>query len=305
MRQLVSLICIIILISAGALASGFYVGTGMVRTVAEKMTAADDDLKDRLTLIEETSLLVANDLHALREGVALESEANEAENSEARALLDAKLSELAGTLGVQETALGALKTETNLTDLIAYWDPFVYDLTCKFKNNDGSTTESSGSAVFEETTSGIRFVTNKHVVEKEKAVLLSCELSRPNAKASFHVEGDEVTLRDDVDVAYGPVNKATLGLPSVRRCTEDPAIGDRVVMLGYPQIGAKESVTATEGIISGFDEDYYTTSAKIEKGNSGGAAVHVKKNCFLGLPTLVFAGRIESLARILPVSEIE
>jgi hypothetical protein len=75
--------------------------------------------------------------------------------------------------------------------------------------------------------------------------------------------------------------------------------------LGYPSIGAKESITATEGILSGFDEEYYTTSAKIEQGNSGGAAIHVKNDCFLGLPTLVLAGRIESLARILPITVFE
>ena len=56
----------------------------------------------------------------------------------------------------------------------------------------------------------------------------------------------------------------------------------------------------TEGIISGFDEVFYTTSAKIEKGNSGGAAVSAERDCFLGMPTLVFAGKIESIARILP-----
>jgi hypothetical protein len=69
--------------------------------------------------------------------------------------------------------------------------------------------------------------------------------------------------------------------------------------LGYPSVGAREGITATDGIISGFDKPYYITSAKIERGNSGGAAIHVKNNCLLGLPTLVVAGQVESLARIL------
>ena len=83
------------------------------------------------------------------------------------------------------------------------------------------------------------------------------------------------------------------------QCAENPQIGDEVVILGYPGVGSKDSVTATEGIISGFDGDFYITSAKIERGNSGGAAVHVEDNCLLGIPTLTIAGRVESLARIL------
>ena len=88
---------------------------------------------------------------------------------------------------------------------------------------------------------------------------------------------------------------------SVKTCVDKPVIGDQVVILGYPSVGAEEGITATEGIVSGIDDDYYVTSAKIEQGNSGGAAILVKNNCLLGLPTLVVAGKIESLARILPI----
>jgi len=84
-------------------------------------------------------------------------------------------------------------------------------------------------------------------------------------------------------------------------CKVRPITGDQVVILGYPSVGSQSTVTATEGIISGFDDGYYVTSAKIEQGNSGGAAIHVKNNCFLGIPTLVVVGKIESLARILPL----
>ncbi len=60
-------------------------------------------------------------------------------------------------------------------------------------------------------------------------------------------------------------------------------------------------MTVTEGIISGFDENYFITSAKVEQGNSGGAAISLKNNCYLGTPTFSTKGNLESLARILDV----
>ncbi len=305
MRQLTSLVWVIVFFSFAALAAGFYAGSEMVKGVQKETEVANAELTERLTLLEETSLLVANDLHALRGDLALESEENEAENSAARALLDEKLSELSGTISTQSSALGTLQNETNLSALIASFSPFVYDITCAFEDSGGDTIESSGSAVLEEVNGGIRFLTNKHVVEEEDADLTHCILRRPNTNISLGIDAEDITKDAEVDVAYGVIEESASGMSTSKRCDEGPAIGDKVIMLGYPQIGGKESITATEGIISGFDGVFYTTSAKIERGNSGGAAIHVKKNCFLGLPTLVFSGRIESLARILPISEIE
>ena len=79
-------------------------------------------------------------------------------------------------------------------------------------------------------------------------------------------------------------------------------IGDKIVVLGYPAIGTEGGITATEGIISGIEKNYYVTSAKIDHGNSGGAAILVKDDCYLGIPTWANPGSIESLARILKYS---
>jgi hypothetical protein len=54
-------------------------------------------------------------------------------------------------------------------------------------------------------------------------------------------------------------------------------------------------------VISGYEEGLYLTSAKVERGNSGGAAIDVNNNCYLGIPTFVTVGSFESLARILDV----
>ena len=88
-------------------------------------------------------------------------------------------------------------------------------------------------------------------------------------------------------------------------CQKKASIGDSLIVLGYPSYGADYSeITATEGIVSGYDGEYYTTSAKIEQGNSGGVAILQKDNCYLGIPTAVRLGAFESLGRILDVKYI-
>lgn len=78
-------------------------------------------------------------------------------------------------------------------------------------------------------------------------------------------------------------------------------VGDHLSVLGYPGIGG-DTLTITDGIVSGFEFDYGTryikTSAKIEHGNSGGIAIK-DSGCVLGIPTFVQSGTVESIGRIL------
>ena len=85
-------------------------------------------------------------------------------------------------------------------------------------------------------------------------------------------------------------------------CEGRASAGEQVLILGYPGIGSSNDITVTDGIISGYENGYYITSAKIEHGNSGGAAILVEKNCYLGIPSFAYSGEIESLARILDMS---
>ena len=87
-------------------------------------------------------------------------------------------------------------------------------------------------------------------------------------------------------------------------------VGTKVAILGYPSIGPSggNTLSITEGIISGLEEDtngqgqvgltWYVTSAKIETGNSGGAAIG-PDSCFIGIPTWVKIGQVESQGRLL------
>jgi len=78
-------------------------------------------------------------------------------------------------------------------------------------------------------------------------------------------------------------------------------VGEEIVVLGYPTIGG-EYLTATEGLISGYEGTYYlTTSAKIEQGSSGGGAFIKSTGCLVGMPTFVRLGKIESFARFINI----
>lgn len=65
-------------------------------------------------------------------------------------------------------------------------------------------------------------------------------------------------------------------------------IGDGVTIFGYPTFGG-ESLTVTDGIISGVLQTswgpVYKTSAKFDKGVSGGLAVKDDDQCVIGIPT--------------------
>ncbi|MDE1946952.1 MAG: hypothetical protein KGI23_03725 [Patescibacteria group bacterium] len=93
-------------------------------------------------------------------------------------------------------------------------------------------------------------------------------------------------------------------------CSATENSGDPILVLGYPVYGPQANFldsrpiepTVTEGIISGKDGIYYTTSAKIDHGNSGGLAIDENNDCYFGIPTWNESGSFESLGRILPAS---
>lgn len=147
---------------------------------------------------------------------------------------------------------------------------------------------------------------------------LSIPANPTNGQISLDNTKDVAFLSDfkknNVDLVPPTISLENRAVRGNFPCASEPNIGDPLVILGYPSYGSGAGtitsvfshleITATEGIISGKDSGYYTTSAKIEHGNSGGLAVDKTNNCYLGIPTAAFTGEIESLGRILPASYI-
>jgi len=197
----------------------------------------------------------------------------------------------------------------SLSSIISDWRPLIANLECQFRySNTGRIYQkSSGSGIaikFKNTPSAI--LTNKHVLTDSNGY------GADSCSAKL-LDSDETLASSDIrssstgyDLGYIYINNPsdyfknlTSSFPAL--CSQKPSLGDEIVVLGYPSIGSKNNLTATEGIVSGFDGNYFITSAKVEQGNSGGAAILLKDNCLLGIPTFVTLGKVESLARILDI----
>lgn len=205
------------------------------------------------------------------------------------------------------------------SNIIQEWDGITVRISCTYQTQD----RSYGSGLYLGVDSAINLgagnehviLTNSHVLEEENEVPTSCEFvwdAQETTKLVFD-ESEEISrfsFFEGFDAAFvtlsiGEVPTNVLNnTTQYSICTIAPEIGEEVLVLGYPKIGSTESVTGTEGIISGYDGNYFITSAKISKGNSGGAAISVKNNCYFGIPTLVKADEVESLGRILDITNI-
>lgn len=211
--------------------------------------------------------------------------------------------------------------ETNSkADIVRKWEAITVRLECSYEN----AAASFGSGLYFGPTSGVNFgagneytiLTNSHVLEEEDLIPTTCVVTWSNGVETVidFTEQNEQTSRtsffDGFDAAFITLREEEVLASRVDNtiqynlCSISPQSGDEILVLGYPRIGSQESITSTEGIISGYDGNFFITSAKISKGNSGGAAISVKNDCYFGIPTLVRADEVESLGRILDITNI-
>ncbi len=202
----------------------------------------------------------------------------------------------------------------DLVAIIKRWRPLVAYIECDFKYTTGETylVQSGSGTLFGYDSSNDIFVfTNKHVVtDSEGYTPDSCIVKLPDHDKFFNIpSGQDLFYRSkDYDFATIKISDPddyVKNLVSATKksiaCINKASLGSSIVILGYPSIGSQTDITATEGIISGYDNNYYITSAKVEHGNSGGAAILYTStdSCDLGIPSFVDVGKVESLARIL------
>jgi hypothetical protein len=197
----------------------------------------------------------------------------------------------------------------SVSSIVEYWRPRIAYVTCNFEN----LIKQSGSGTVLPELPGfngqIPVLTNKHVIIYEGLydeyvpdycnVKIGNELYRVSPeKMRFHIK--------EYDSAILFIDNPSQKLKEIANSWKNEfcqakvgKVGDSIVVLGFPAIGSPSDITATEGIISGYEDYYYITSAKIDAGNSGGAAILLIGNCFLGIPTYTVKGKAESLGRIL------
>jgi hypothetical protein len=235
----------------------------------------------------------------LREAIRLRSEENEKLKKEQD---DIKGMTTRSILGLQKTIVDSKAPD--LSSIIEIWKPRIVTIECDFKyanKNQIYKTQTGSGTITNLNGNTITIITSKHVVvDDNKYIPNECEIEIRDTK--YRISNQSIKIEDDIDSATITVeNIYNSNIPTTpfSVCKTSPNIGDGVVIIGFPAIGSKTDITATEGIIAGNDGDYYITSAKVESGNSGGAAIYSKHNCYLGIPTFAKKGVIESLARIL------
>jgi hypothetical protein len=167
-------------------------------------------------------------------------------------------------------------------------------------------------------------LTNRHVVTDEKGETINtCFIGfiksindEPNFGTKENPNLAQVkftTVTDDMDSALLYLeNKNNAVYPSINIWGSDSSklkFGEKIEVIGYPGIGGS-TITYTSGDFSGFGNksdgtnNYIKTTAPLEHGNSGGAS-YSSTGDFIGIPTMVVAGSLNSLSYILSINSIK
>jgi len=164
-------------------------------------------------------------------------------------------------------------------------------------------------------------LTNRHVVEG--AYLNTCFIGfmeSINQEPNFGTEGNYnlaevkyITTDESMDSAVlyldNPNNKIFPYINIWDSNSSDLKFGDKLEVIGYPGIGGS-TITYTSGDFSGFGslsdgtQNYIKTTAMLEHGNSGGSAYN-QKGEFVGIPSMVITGSLNSISYVLSVDSIK
>jgi len=117
---------------------------------------------------------------------------------------------------------------------------------------------------------------------------------------------DIYKISSDADIAVlklrNPNNKTLTSVSISQSNSSNIQLGETLTTYGYPaKFGTK--ITYTSGDFSGVDGNYLKTTAIIEHGNSGGGA-YLKNGTFIGIPTAVVKGSLNSMGYLMSVNKI-
>lgn len=188
--------------------------------------------------------------------------------------------------------------------LVAKWSPVVPQVNCNWSD---ASQDTYGSGTLLRRSNGTFYVlTNAHVVQAGNGTIArNCEVVFPDVASTTYVVSGKHIMVDlsgaDAALLQLPKGPFLTNLASTKRkiCTIPPVLGDEVLTFGYPTVGSSDGITVTQGIISGDEETDYLSSAIINNGSSGGAAIDVKRDCYFGMPSYTYDGASGSLAGIL------
>jgi len=288
-RTFLFIIYFIAVFGVGYISTTHYLNT---RSLVENRISV---LEERVETLQQKVLLVENTVVA--NTANLQSEISQKENE--RIQVQEKLSSIEKILQKPDSAKA-----------IANWRARVGRVRCVY--NYGIQSYGSGViiSIKNASYSGVGVLSNKHVLSDLMGNVADlCIIEFPELDETvtgFKINNSIGLSNSGFDFGFIRISQPSVAVlntftAETKLCTTKASIGTPVVIIGYPVTGARENITATEGIVSGYENNFYITSAKVEQGNSGGIAVNVKENCMLGIPTYSNRGILESLARILDI----
>ncbi len=136
--------------------------------------------------------------------------------------------------------------------------------------------------------------TSKSKIEGLDLAVLTIE------KANKNLNGETYAMPPKVKDVFKSVSNMCSGSKSIE-------IGDKIFIIGYPTTGG-ESVTLTEGVVSGFqggEDNRIKISASTNHGNSGGIAIGQNNGCYYGLVESATFEAGSNLGYIIPSSTIK
>ncbi len=179
----------------------------------------------------------------------------------------------------------APKIENDLATIIKQWRPQIAYIDCKFVFDGNNMGEQSGSGYIlgENTKNGeIALLTNNHVIEVPihdlsgkslgiTAKPTSCDIRIPGDSQFITVYAEDRIFSsfDKKDVAMVNIKSPTSYMKSTIQnsggsfCDKEAGLGEKILILGYPGIGDQNDITVTDGIISGYDGNYYEMVTKV------------------------------------------
>jgi hypothetical protein len=190
------------------------------------------------------------------------------------------------------------KENYKLEDVIKEWRPFVVRVTCITLDSNGnkkSYSDGSGFLAYDPI-KGPSVITNKHVFYVKDGISTNyCDIYFPENKEVVKVEKKDRSVsskghdRGNLVITQPSEYVSNLAKNPIaisRDCKNaKPDSTDDIVIMGYPIGKPKDDISYAQGKIVGYQDRYFVSTATIVSGYSGGVAVSLKDNCYLGIPT--------------------
>ncbi len=190
------------------------------------------------------------------------------------------------------------KETYKLEDVVKAWRPYTVRVTCIALDSSGNKKSYSDGSGFltVDPNRGPTVFTNKHVFYVKDGILSDyCDVYFPESKETIKVEKKNRFVsgkgQDRGALVITQPSEYISNLVKNKKITQNdclranPESTDDIVIMGYPMGKPKDDISYVQGKIVGYKDNYFISTATIISGYSGGVAVSLKDNCYLGIPT--------------------